>query len=346
MRRYSLSSEKHFILILSIIFLVLTFFVVKDIFALIIYSMILSYFLVPLFNYYQSKFHNKRISSLLTLVSATIGLFLPIVFLFYFMILSLLKLIIDYKFYLENPEILNETISHFLGLFTDSTSITTIDFSEFIKTFVNYMIDFSNNFLFLIPEMIIYFFIVLFISYYILVHSESMFRAINEYIPMNLRKQNEILRNITRNLKVLFRGYFLTGLIQTLVAAVVYLIFGAPNFLILTFLTFITSIIPYVGTPIVWVPLGVYMIITGNDISGFGILICGAIFISTIDNFLRPILMSDSDTVPPPLVFIGFVGGMFAFGIEGIILGPIVISITAILLKYLKEFYELKDRAD
>ena len=107
------------------------------------------------------------------------------------------------------------------------------------------------------------------------------------------------------------------------------------------FLTFIASLIPYIGTPLIWVPLGLYMIFTG-DLGGYGILIAGTLVISTIDNFIRPILMSDKDTIAPPLVFIGFIGGLFAFGIEGIILGPIIISITSILLRYLKEFYEIK----
>ena len=142
-------------------------------------------------------------------------------------------------------------------------------------------------------------------------------------------------------MKVLFKGYFLTGLIQTFVAAIFYIIFGAPNVLILIFLTFIASLIPYIGTPLIWVPLGLYMIFTG-DLGGYGILIAGTLVISTIDNFIRPILMSDKDTIAPPLVFIGFIGGLFAFGIEGIILGPIIISITSILLRYLKEFYEIK----
>jgi predicted PurR-regulated permease PerM len=344
MRRYSISSEKYFILIISAIFIMLTFFVIKDVFALIIYSMIISYFISPLYNYYESRLNNKRLSSLLTLITVTLGLFIPILFLFYFLALNLFKIVLNYKIYIENPEILNEVIDKFLENFTGTSELSSVNFSEIIRIIANYTIDFATNFMLSIPETILYFFIVLFICYYLLIHSETIFKTVNEYIPLTLKKQNEILRNITKNLKVLFRGYFLTGLIQTLVAAIIYVLVGAPNATILIFLTFITSLIPYVGTPLVWVPVGIFMIFTDNALGGYMLIILGALIISTVDNFLRPVLMSDKDTVPPPLVFIGFIGGMLAFGIEGIILGPIIISITSILLRYVKEYYELKDR--
>ena len=205
-----------------------------------------------------------------------------------------------------------------------------------------YIADFAKNFFSSIPKIIIYFLIMLFITYYILTFNKNILYAINEYIPLSLKKQNEILRNITRNLRVLFRGYFLTGLIQTIIALVGYIMFGAPNILIITCLTLFVSLIPYLGTPLIWVPVSLYMIFIGDQFNGIALLIYGTFIISMIDNFLRPVLMSDKETISPPLVFVGFVGGMFAFGIAGIILGPIIISITIILLRYVKEYYEVK----
>ena len=168
-------------------------------------------------------------------------------------------------------------------------------------------------------------------------HNREIFRAVNEYIPLSLKKQDAIVRSIAKNVKVLFKGYFLTGAIQTIVALIGYIIFGAPSLLIITFLTLITSLIPYLGTPLVWVPISIYMIIAGNQFGGFGLLIYGTLIINMVDNFIRLILMSNKETIPPALVFIGFIGGMYAFGIVGVILGPLIISITSILLKYLKE---------
>jgi len=342
-RRFSQENEKKFILTLSIIFVLLTIYIMKDIFSVLIFSLILAYFLFPVYSFFFARTQKPRMSSILTLLTATIFIFLPLALLAYFLILNLVKLIVQYKFYIENPEVLNSVIYNFMEKFTNSQIFSAIDFSDFLNTFVLYVLNVSKNFFSSIPQMLLYFFITLFIVYYILVYNREILLAINEYVPLSIKKQNEILRNISKNIRVLFKGYFLTAIIQTGVALIGYLIFDVPNLFIILFLTLITSLVPYLGTPMVWVPVSFYMMVTGNEYNAVGLLLYGAFVISLVDNFVRPILMSDKDTISPPLVFLGFVGGMLVFGIQGIILGPIIISITAILLRYLKESYEFKD---
>lgn len=340
--RYSKNSEKNFLLIVGFIFVLLTFYLIKDIFILLIYSIILSYFLYPIYNYFLIKLKNKKISSILTIVTVTLVLFIPIILLTYFLILNLIKLVLQYKIYIQNPDVLNSEISTFISKFTNSQVLNSVDYSEYLNTIVQFVIDLSKNFFNSIPIILFDIAIIIFITYYILINNRKVLTALNNYLPLSLKKQNEILKNLTKNIKVLFKGYFLTGFIQTLVAGFGYLIFGVPNLLIVISITLFASLLPYIGTPIVWVPVSLYMIITGQEFGGLGLLIYGTLIISTIDNFLRPILMSAKDTIPPPLVFIGFVGGMLAFGISGIILGPLIISITSILLRYIKEHYQLK----
>jgi predicted PurR-regulated permease PerM len=231
-------------------------------------------------------------------------------------------------------------ISSSLGEITNSSLFSNFDFSSTITKAVGYIVTYVQEFFSSIPSGAFNLFVVLFITYYLLVHHKTIFLTINEYLPLSLTRQNFLLKSIEKNLRVLFKGYFLTGIIQTLVALVGYLIFGVENILIVVFLTFLTSLIPYLGTPLVWVPIAFYYILSGDIFNGAGLLIYGMFVISMVDNFARPILMSDKDTIAPPLVFIGFMGGLIAFGIEGIILGPIIISITSILLKYLSENLE------
>lgn len=339
---YSKETEKYFILAISTLFLILAFIVIKDIFAIIIISLITAYFLFPVYEFYYKKTENERISALLTLFSGTFVIFFPFVMLMYFLVLNLIKLVLKYKLYIENPDILNSVFIEFFEKFTNSTVLSTVDFSEIFNSLVLYILDFTKDFTSGIPKSLVYFLITLFITYYVLTFNKKLLKNFNDYIPLGFKKQNEILRNITKNLRVLFKGYFLTGIIQTFVALIGYAIFGAPNLLIITFLTLITSLIPYLGSPLVWVPVSFYMIIIGDTFGGLAILLYGTFVISMIDNFVRPVLMSDKETISPPLVFIGFVGGLFAFGITGIILGPIIISITFIFLKYVKEYYAIK----
>jgi len=342
--KYSKQSQNIFLILICLFFAVMVFFVVGGIFSLIVSSLILSYFLFPIHSFYLKKFKNARLSSLLTLATATVGIFIPFALLSYFLILSLIRITVQYKVYIENPQAINLIIQEFLSKFSSSTIFSSVDFSEVIQVFVKFVIDTSRSFFSSIPLTIISFFIVMFLSYYVLVYNKEMIVALNDYIPLSLRKQNEILRKIEKNLQVLFKGYFLTGIIQTFVALIGYLIFGVPNVLILTFITFIISLIPYIGTPLVWVPVSFYLVLTGDVFNGVGLLIYGTFIISMIDNFVRPILMSDKETISAPLVFVGFVGGLIGFGISGIILGPMIISIASILFGYLRELYIIEKK--
>jgi predicted PurR-regulated permease PerM len=339
-KNYTKGTERNFIFFLSILFVGLTVYILKDILSIIIYACILSYFLYPLHKYFIKKTNKNSLSSILTISSATIGLLIPLTLLFLFLVLSLLKLVAKYQEYIKNPDLLNAALYSSLETITNSSILSSFDFSNSLTSIVRFIIDYAESIFSSIPTALFNLFIILFITYYILIHHKTIFQTANHYLPLGLKKQNEILKNVQKNIQVLFRGYFLTGLIQTLVAVVGYIIFGVDNILIITFLTFITSLIPYLGSPMVWVPVGFFMIISGNSFGGIGILIYGILVISMVDNIIRPKLMSSKDTISPPLVFIGFVGGLMAFGLEGIILGPIIISITAILLKYLSENLE------
>lgn len=344
-RRFSKTAEKNFILGVAAVFLFLTYLVLADILTVLILSIILAYFLHPLYVGFLQRFESRSFSSILALSCATLGFFLPLLFLFYFIILRMGLLVLEYREYIEDPELLNEYINTILMQVTNSPLSSSFDFSGFIISSIQLINSSIQNFIESIPMIILSFFIILFVTYYLLIHSKEIFKTLNEHIPLTLRKQNEIFRNISLNIQVLFRGYFLTGIIQTLVAGVGYIIldifYGFPNLLIIIFLTFIVSLVPYLGTPMVWVPISIYYFIIDIPEAGTLMFIYGLTIISLIDNFIRPILMSHKETTPPALVFVGFVGGIFAFGILGLIIGPIIISITIILLRYIKECFEI-----
>jgi len=121
-------------------------------------------------------------------------------------------------------------------------------------------------------------------------------------------------------------GILGTALVQALVAGLGFWIAGVPGVMLLTVLTFFFAVIPY-GPPLIWVPAGIWLI--SRDQIGMGIfmLIWGAGLISTVDNFLRPYLISQGSKTPFALVFCGVIGGALAFGLVGIFLGPILLAV-------------------
>ncbi len=120
-------------------------------------------------------------------------------------------------------------------------------------------------------------------------------------------------------------GILGTAVAQGVVAGIGFLIAGVPGAILLGFLTFFMSIVP-MGPPLVWVPATVWLYQSGSDGWALFMLIWG-FGVSSIDNFLKPWLISQGSTLPFILIFFGVIGGVLAFGFIGIFLGPTLLAV-------------------
>ena len=105
-----------------------------------------------------------------------------------------------------------------------------------------------------------------------------------------------------------------------------------PNALILTLLACLAGVFPIIGVAIIWVPVAIYLLIAGNTLPTLGVIIFGLIS-SSIDNFIRPIIVSKRTHMPSSLILIGMIGGIFLFGILGLILGPLILAYLLVILE-------------
>jgi len=121
-------------------------------------------------------------------------------------------------------------------------------------------------------------------------------------------------------------GLLITSLLQGVIAAIGYWIVGLSAPVLLGFLTGILSIVPIVGTAIVWIPAGIWLLSTSHVWQGVVILIWGALLVYPADNVLRPILISSAVSVPFLLVMFGALGGLDAFGLVGLFMGPVILA--------------------
>ena len=123
-------------------------------------------------------------------------------------------------------------------------------------------------------------------------------------------------------------GLLITAITQGLLAGVGYWLVGLAAPVLLGALTGMLSIVPLVGTAIVWVPLGIYLLAIGQLWQGIILLIWGAVLVYPADNVLRPILISNATRVPFLIVMFGALGGLEAFGLVGLFTGPVVLAIA------------------
>ncbi len=178
-----------------------------------------------------------------------------------------------------------------------------------------------------------------FVLYYLLIHGEKVEAYLNGTIP--LRKKNlSILGTETRvMIKANAIGIPLLAIIQGLVGLLGYWIFGVKEFALWGFITGVCSIIPIVGTGLVWIPLTVYLFSIGNTWQGFGLSMYSLIVLTNIDYVARITVLRKIGDVHPLITIFGVIVGLSMFGFLGLIFGPLLISYFILLIKiYRNEF--------
>jgi predicted PurR-regulated permease PerM len=126
-------------------------------------------------------------------------------------------------------------------------------------------------------------------------------------------------------------GILGTALAQSVLALIGFWIAGVPGAILLGLLTFFLSIIP-MGPPLVWLPAAIWLYVQGQTAWAIFLALYGAVVISSIDNIIKPYLISRGGALPLLLVFMGVLGGLMAFGFIGVFLGPVILAIGYALL--------------
>jgi predicted PurR-regulated permease PerM len=132
-------------------------------------------------------------------------------------------------------------------------------------------------------------------------------------------------------------GILAVGLAQGLLTAAALAILRMPSALLLGLAAAACSLIPIVGTTLVWVPAAIYLIATGHLLKGTILILWCALVVGTVDNIIRPLVIGSKVKLHPLLLLFALLGGLQAFGFIGIFIGPLVISLIAALTTMLRE---------
>ena len=134
-------------------------------------------------------------------------------------------------------------------------------------------------------------------------------------------------------------GLLVTALVQGALAGLGYWVAGMSAPILLGLITALLALVPF-ATPIAWGSVGLWLLLHGDTVAGVGVLLWGALVVSQIDNVVRPLVISANTEIPFLLVLLGVLGGVLAFGLIGLFLGPIVL---AVLLAVWREWAEQLD---
>jgi predicted PurR-regulated permease PerM len=167
---------------------------------------------------------------------------------------------------------------------------------------------------------------------------DRIVKALVSIAPLPPKYTKELLAEFHRVGRMTIFGAVMTGLVQGVLAAVGYWICGVPEPLFFGMATALVSLIPAVGTMLIWVPAGIYLFFVSHPGRGILELVWGALMVVVLSDYvIRPKLVGGSE-MPALLAFVALFGGVEAFGIPGLITGPVLMSLAlAVLRIYARE---------
>jgi predicted PurR-regulated permease PerM len=187
--------------------------------------------------------------------------------------------------------------------------------------------------------------LLLFVLFFVLRDHDALIGFIRHALPLS-RTQEDVLINEVREVsKSALLGSLLTALTQGVIGGIGLWICGIPAIFWGTIMAF-TSMIPIVGTALVWVPAAIYLAVTGEMGYALFLVAWGVLVVGSVDNFLRPLFMQGA-SMNTVIVFFSLIGGLHVFGLMGLIYGPIIFSVTLVLFRlYENEFSDFLDSQD
>jgi predicted PurR-regulated permease PerM len=243
-------------------------------------------------------------------------------------------------FFGANPEALKNLFQKIAGVIQDLTSGQIVISADGIQrrimallsSSLQNLVQISSGIARNVGSFFVSLVLIIFCLFFFYMDGSYLSRLVLHIIP--IRKEYIValvgkFKDITRNL---FFGYIIVALIQAVMAYIIFSIFRIKGALVFAGLTLISVFIPIFGGGLVWLPLGIARILNGNVAGGVLFLIVSGLFISTLDNFMRPMFLQNRIQLHPLIIFFAIIGGMQVFGFNGFILGPMVVILFLTVL--------------
>lgn len=171
-----------------------------------------------------------------------------------------------------------------------------------------------------------------------LAHGSAVMEWLEAHVPLAPPKLARMTAAFMETGRGLLVGAGGAGLAQGAIATALYAIVAVPHAFALGVLTLLAALIPGIGTGLVWGPIAVGLALTGRPGAALAVAITGFALIGTIDNVLKPMLARYGRlTLPAPIVFVSMLGGLVLVGLEGILLGPLLVRLAVEALRLARE---------
>lgn len=194
----------------------------------------------------------------------------------------------------------------------------------------------GGNFVLSALGTIVHFFMMLFLLFFLLRDGRKLLDRVVRLVPMDPQRRTDLLKLIGDTTRAVVYGEIMTALAQGTLIGIGFAIAGLPSAIVFGVLAAVLALLPVGGAALVWAPAVVFLAATSQWGWAIFMLVWGT-GVSVSDNLMRPLLISRHAPVSTLAVFVGVIGGISAFGMIGVIIGPVLLTVIAALLRFLEE---------
>jgi predicted PurR-regulated permease PerM len=332
--------QKSSLIALAGAILIISFFIIRPLLTPILSGGILAYLFYPTYLYINNRLlRTQRFSALLTLAVIMGVLLAPLAVFVTLLInnLSAMKTMIGWSIPLV-VERTNALVSATPFLKQFFFNYLHFDIGSLLSSVTEVVFKLIQDIISSIPQLLFGTFLTLFITYYGIRNAAPLISFIQSCIPVSKKQTERILRKFSGLARGMIVSQLVIALIQGLLMTIACLVLQLPHVILIGFITTILAIIPLMGAIVVWIGIALFLIITQAPVWQIIFIIAyGSLLVSTIDNFVRPKILSDASQINPAIVLIGLIGGFMMFGLPGILLGPFFLALIELALEILKE---------
>lgn len=180
-------------------------------------------------------------------------------------------------------------------------------------------------------NIIINVFIMLYCMFFFLMEGDRLLKKILYYLPLEDHDERRILEKFTSVTRATIKGTLVIGVLQGGLAGLAFAVLGIPSAVFWGTIMAVLSVIPSVGSAIVWMPAVIYLAATGHVTKGIVLFAFCAVIVGSLDNLLRPKLVGKDTQMHELMILFGTLGGLIMFGVVGMIIGPIIAALFVTL---------------
>jgi predicted PurR-regulated permease PerM len=199
---------------------------------------------------------------------------------------------------------------------------------EMVGRLSTYLINSLSSVTVMTAQFIFMLFIFLYTMFFFLVDGREILSGILHYLPLKPEDQERMLGKFTSVTRATLKGIAVIGLIQGAMVGAAFAAVEFPSAIFWGTVAAVMSMVPGIGTAIVWLPGVIILFMGGHYAAAMGLLVFCILVVGGIDNFLRPRLVGKDTRMHELLILFGTLGGIIMFGVAGIIIGPIIAALV------------------